>query len=170
MELTKEEFEYKRELAEIGKQIAMAKGELSDLKAQKEAFIEERRQCAEKAMKDAKKASFEALNAIQANQDELISYRRLLSEWVDIIKEQKTKLDEEIADFSKKDSDYKEYITAKNKEIEEITLGIKAETEIIKGEKEFLLSKEIALKNKEKELKRKEQTIKTAIKEYGITR
>jgi chromosome segregation ATPase len=170
MKLTKEEFDYKKELAEIGKQISLARGELNDLKAQKDVFIYERGQSTEKAIKDAKNASFEALNAIQVNQDELISYRKLLSDWVDVIKKQKAELLSQIDDFKEKNLAYKKYVTSKNKEIEEITNKLKAESEILKSEKEVLLGKEVMLFAKAKDLKRREQTIKQAIKEYGITR
>lgn len=165
-----EEFNYKAELAEIGKQIAIARQELNDLKESKTAFIKQRDTDGRNAMENAKKGSFEALNAIVANQSELIDFRNKIKYLADEAKQLKNKLLYEIEDYDEKTKTYNQYIADKNKEIKEITFSLKGQLEIIKADKAVLNNREIALNNKAKLLKRKEQTIKSAIKEYGITR
>ena len=82
----------------------------------------------------------------------MISYRKLISEYLEIVAELKNSLNSEVEQYKIKNEGLTEYINSKTKEIEEETQKIKQENDIINSEKE-------SLKRKEKEIKSIEKSI-----------
>lgn len=166
MELSKEQFEYQKTLAEIGVQIAKGRAELSELAQKKEDYLQKQEAEALEKVNAVLEASAVALNQTARNQDLLVSWKNELESFAVELATWNRKLAKQQQDFDVKSADIMAKISQKTEGLEKLSTVMKMQQSIIESNRQENDKRNLQLNDLERQVNDRYKTLLKAEKGY----
>lgn len=152
MELSPEEYEAKKLLAQIGGEIAKGRAELSNLREQKQSFLDKQAEETEKVINSVLHASKTALAEADKYRDELQGFHRDLVNFNAELEEWQKSLAAEEIIFIEKRSTFEEQASRREEHLEKLTSDLKIRRELLEADRLTLNATAQRLNDKEKRI------------------
>ena len=163
MELDKESFEAKRELAEVGVKISKGRAVLASIEAEKAVYFKKREDEALQCVTQALELASDAVKQTNLYKQDLVDFNHDLDEYLTFLTELNDKLQLQDTDFKKRDSELLKRLKDENEKLAKANEELKNGQELLRGQREGLESKDKNLNIKERQVNDKYNTLERTI-------